>query len=400
MTVSITLVRHAETDANASGIWQGHGGHGLSARGRSQAEALGRRLADREFDVVIASDLPRAIETAELAGLDPKPDPAWREIDIGSWEGLTRDEVHARYPGEIAAVRAGEPVKMGGGESWHDLGARIGATFADMVSDAPDGARILVVTHGGVVHAVLAGQLRFRDRSAPWPIDRVRNTAITEVSVDGGMFRLGRFNDRMHFADDAPAGTALIRHAESQANAEGVWHGVTDGPLTDRGRRQAEELGHRYAGVTRVYSSPLERALATAEAFARVHSLDVAVLDELIEVDFGGWEGLTAQEIVERHPEEWSRVFEGGEDIPRGGSGDTFEAVGDRLAGIVDRMEERHSGERVALFSHGGAIWALVARVLGLGWADWRTLDIPSNTSVSHVRVESGRHMLVDYNIS
>ncbi|MDP2624329.1 MAG: histidine phosphatase family protein, partial [Actinomycetota bacterium] len=312
MSVEVTLIRHAETDANASGVWQGHGGHGLSALGRSQAKALGRRLQDREFDLVIASDLPRAIETAELAGLDPKPDPAWREIDIGVWEGMTRDEVHERYPHEIAAVRSGEPVKMGGGESWFDLGARIQSTFDELVADAADGSRILVVTHGGVIHAVIAGHMSFRDHRVPWPIDRVRNTGITEVAVDGGSFRLISFNDRGHLDDDGAAAVALIRHAESEANAAGRWHGVSDGPLTARGRDQAAALGARYAGVSRVYSSPLERARATAEVFARVHAVPVEVLLELIEVDFGAWEGLTPHEIAERHPEDWAAVFEAG----------------------------------------------------------------------------------------
>ena len=399
MSVEVTLIRHAETDANASGVWQGHGGHGLSALGCSQAKALGRRLQDREFDLVIASDLPRAIETAELAGLDPKPDPAWREIDIGVWEGMTRDEVHERYPHEIAAVRSGEPVKMGGGESWFDLGARIQSTFDELVADAADGSRILVVTHGGVIHAVIAGHMSFRDHRVPWPIDRVRNTGITEVAVDGGSFRLISFNDRGHLDDDGAAAVALIRHAESEANAAGRWHGVSDGPLTARGRDQAAALGARYAGVSRVYSSPLERARATAEAFARVHALPVEVLLELIEVDFGAWEGLTPHEIAERHPEDWAAVFEAGEDRPRGGTGETFAAVGDRLAGVIDRMERTHPGERIALFSHGGAIWSLTARILGLSWSSWRRLAMPSNTSVSHIRVESGRHMLVDYNV-
>jgi probable phosphoglycerate mutase len=399
MPIEVTLIRHAETDANASGVWQGHGGHGLSALGRSQANALGRRLQDRQFDLVIASDLPRAVETAEMAGFDPKPDPAWREIDIGVWEGMTRDEVHERYPHEIAAVRSGKPVKMGGGESWLDLGERIKSTFDELVADAPDGSRVLVVTHGGVIHSVIAGQMSFRDRGVPWPIDRVRNTGITEVAVDGESFRLTSYNDRGHLDDDGGAAVALIRHAESEANAAGRWHGVSDGPLTARGRDQAAALGVRYPGVTRVYSSPLERARATAEAFAGVHDLPVSLLAELIEVDFGAWEGLTPHEIAERHPEDWARVFESGEDIPRGGTGDTFEAVGQRLAGVIERMDTSHPGERVALFSHGGAIWSLAARVLGLTWSDWRNLAMPSNTSVSHVRVESGRQMLVDYNI-
>jgi broad specificity phosphatase PhoE len=397
MPVEITLVRHAETEANASGIWQGHGDHPLSAVGRGQAEALGRRLADREFDLVVASDLPRAVETGALAGFEVKPDPAWREIDIGLWEGLTRAEVHERFPEEIAGVGAGEPVKMGGAESWEDLRARVEVSFRDLVADSPDGSRVLVVTHGGVIHSVLASQMRFR--RAPWPIGRVRNTGITEIAVDQGNLRLVSFNDRRHLGDDLDVGVALFRHAESEANASGRWHGVTDGPLTARGRDQAADLGRHHRGVTRIYASPLERARATAEAFAEIRGLPVETLAALIEVDFGSWEGLTPHEIAERHPEDWAAIFDGGEDRPRGGTGETFAAVGERLAGVIDRMERLHPGERVALFSHGGAIWSVAARVLGLGWSSWRSLAMPANTSVSHIRVDDGRQMLMDYNV-
>jgi broad specificity phosphatase PhoE len=396
--IEITLVRHAETEANAAGIWQGQGDHPLSSLGRSQAEALGRRLRDREFDLVVASDLPRAVETATLSGFDAKPDSAWREIDIGVWEGLTREEVHERFPDEMAGVRAGKPVRMGGGESWDDLRRRIEVSFSRLVEDSPDGSRVLVVTHGGVIHSVLASQMRF-PASAPWPIERVRNTGITEVAVEPGNFRLHSFNDRRHLGDDLDVGVALFRHAESEANASGRWHGVTDGPLTARGRQQATDLGRHHRGVTRIYASPLERARATAEAFAEIRGLPVEILAELIEVDFGTWEGLTPHEIAERHPEEWAAIFDGGEDRPRGGTGDTFAAVGERLAAVIDRMESVHPQERVALFSHGGAIWSVAARVLGLGWSSWRNLAMPANTSVSHIRGENGRQMLVDYNV-
>lgn len=396
--IEITLVRHAETEANAAGIWQGQGDHPLSSLGRGQAEAVGRRLREREFDLVVASDLPRAVETATIAGFDAKPDSAWREIDIGVWEGLTREEVHERFPDEMAGIRTGKPVRMGGGESWDDLRRRTEVAFIRLIEDTPDGSRVLIITHGGVIHSVLASQMRFL-RGAPWPIDRVRNTGLTEVAVEHGDFRLKTFNDRRHLGDDLDVGVALFRHAESAANASGQWHGVTDGPLTARGRQQAADLGRHHWSVTRIYASPLERARATAEAFAEVRGLPVETLAELIEVDFGAWEGLTPHEIAERHPEDWAAIFDGGEDRPRGGTGDTFAAVGARMAAVIDRMEAFHPHERVALFSHGGAIWSVAARVLGLGWSSWRSLAMPANTSASHIRGENGRQVLVDYNV-
>ena len=133
MSIEVTFVRHGETDANADGVWQGHGEHLLSARGEEQARALGRRLAGKEFDVVLASDLARTLQTAELAGLNATPDPAWREIDIGRWQGLTRAEVHELFPDESIALREGKPVRMGGAESWDDFSARVA------IAARPDG---------------------------------------------------------------------------------------------------------------------------------------------------------------------------------------------------------------------------------------------------------------------
>ena len=114
MTFSITLVRHARSEANAAGIWQGQGDAVLHSDGRDQARALNERLAGRRFDVVISSDLARTQETAELAGQPAmRVEKSWREMDLGAWEGRTFEEVAERHPDLLEAIRRGEAVAFG-----------------------------------------------------------------------------------------------------------------------------------------------------------------------------------------------------------------------------------------------------------------------------------------------
>ena len=94
----ILLVRHGETDWNRDERWQGHAGPSLNERGRAQAAAVALRLAGRRPVVLVTSDLPRAVETAEViaeaTGLRPTLDPGLREVDVGSWSGLTQSRAH------------------------------------------------------------------------------------------------------------------------------------------------------------------------------------------------------------------------------------------------------------------------------------------------------------------
>lgn len=405
LSIEITFVRHGETDANAAFIWQGQGDAVLSEVGRQQAASLKDRLGSKEFDFVYSSDLPRTLLTSELAGLDPAEDPAWREMDIGAWEGLTKAEVEDRFPDEISRLHSGDRgLGMGGGESWDDFGGRIEAAVAALVAGTPAGSRVLVMAHGGVIHAALSRRLGFRKRR-PSPISRILNAAITEVVADGDAFHLQVLNDARHACvvagadEEAGLPIALIRHGETDANVEGRWHGRTDGPLTANGLRQGADLARRFNGITKVFASPLERTRRTAEAFAEPFDLEVGLADGLVEIDFGKWEGLTSSEIGEIFPEDWQTVFGDGIDIPRGETGETFAGAGERMESQVRRLAEMNPTHRMALFTHGAAIWALASRIMGIDWSGWRKISIPGNTSLTHIRFESGAPVIVDYNL-
>jgi broad specificity phosphatase PhoE len=158
------LVRHGQTPWNAAGRWQGHADPPLSALGREQARALAEVLVcqpETRWTGVVASDLQRARETAEiLAGslsLSVEVDSRLRELDVGAWTGLTRGEIESRDPERLAAFESGEPsVRPGGGESRLEIRRRARRWVRERSERSP-GERLIVVTHLGVIRALLPG---------------------------------------------------------------------------------------------------------------------------------------------------------------------------------------------------------------------------------------------------
>jgi probable phosphoglycerate mutase len=196
-TLEVCLVRHAQSVSNASGVWQGQGDSPLSEVGRRQVDALRRALHRERYDLVLSSDLSRAAETANAAGANVELDAAWREIDVGDWEGLTAEEVAQRFPEQIEALKARRTFAIGGGESWPEVFERADQALAALRGRMPSGARVIVFTHGGIIAALLAGLLGVRDRF-PWPLGRMRNTGRTTLRFSAEGVELVSHNDDSH----------------------------------------------------------------------------------------------------------------------------------------------------------------------------------------------------------
>jgi probable phosphoglycerate mutase len=161
---SLLLVRHGQTPWNVAGRWQGHADPGLSERGRGQAAELAaalRRELEGRWARIVASDLRRARETAgilaESLGLAVETDARLRELDVGAWTGLTRSEIEARDPERLTAFESGEPtIRAGGGETRLEIRLRARALLGH-VAERHAGQRLIVVTHLGVIRALLPG---------------------------------------------------------------------------------------------------------------------------------------------------------------------------------------------------------------------------------------------------
>jgi 2,3-bisphosphoglycerate-dependent phosphoglycerate mutase len=195
----LLVVRHGETDWNREGRWQGHGGPGLNDLGRRQAQAIAARLSRLTFAALYTSDLGRARETAEIIApavrRDPVLESGLREVDIGDWRGLTRAQVRERSPDGYRRWLRGEP-GWTGGETYDEMHERVIATVQRLLAAHPSG-RVLIVSHGGAVRAVVAhaAGLPRHDRRH---INGAANCSLTTVATARRTLRLIGFNDIGH----------------------------------------------------------------------------------------------------------------------------------------------------------------------------------------------------------
>jgi broad specificity phosphatase PhoE len=183
----------------------------------------------------------------------------------------------------------------------------------------------------------------------------------------------------------------LARHGESDWNVERRWQGHADRPLTERGREQAKALAQKLRGVDidAVYASDLRRAWETADAVAAPRGLEVVRLPELREVDVGSWSGFTHDECADRFPDAFVRWQEGGSGWD---DGESYEDMGVRIVGAIQRLAEEHPDGAILVVSHGGPIRAVHAHALGVDIATHRrTGPVEPNARLSSVSVEDGR---------
>jgi probable phosphoglycerate mutase len=170
------------------------------------------------------------------------------------------------------------------------------------------------------------------------------------------------------------AGTAtrlvLVRHGETELTAQRRYSGRGDVPLSAHGQEQAVATARRLATVVGagapIVSSPLSRAVGTAEAIATaVGSAPVEFEPDLIECDFGEWEGLTFTEVKRRWPDRLEAWLGSSGVSPPGG--ESFDSVAVRVRAAVERIRAAHAGEMIVVVSHVTPIKLILRDALGGG---------------------------------
>ncbi|MDT0319272.1 histidine phosphatase family protein [Streptomyces sp. DSM 44918] len=155
----IVLWRHGQTAWNLEHRFQGTMDIELTETGRAQARHAAGLLATLRPHTIISSDLSRTRETAaELAavtGLPVTHDEALRESYAGDWQGLTHEEIRARFGEQYAAWKRGEPVRRGGGELETEVADRAAPLVERAAEKLPPGGVLVVVSHGGTIRTTI-----------------------------------------------------------------------------------------------------------------------------------------------------------------------------------------------------------------------------------------------------
>jgi broad specificity phosphatase PhoE len=198
---TLFLCRHGQSEWNAQRRIQGQAPEagGLTEQGRWEAQQLGRRLHALHVDALYASDLLRAWETAQIVGAaigtPVQPDPRWREIDLGVWQGLTPEEVDQRWPGE--QIRALDLPRGEIGENFAALSARTLAAVED-IHRRHGGQTVAVICHGGNVRAALMATPAATGDGPDPRRASIPNTSVTVVQVNSAGMQASLIADVSH----------------------------------------------------------------------------------------------------------------------------------------------------------------------------------------------------------
>ena len=158
----------------------------------------------------------------------------------------------------------------------------------------------------------------------------------------------------------------LIRHGQSQGNAEGRFGGHTDTPLSARGLSEARRTAQALASepLSAIYCSDLARAIETASPLAKLAGLRLQTADAFRERSVGVMEGLTFEEAAAQHPEQYAALLRRDfEHVLLGG--ESYRQTLDRASRKLDELVEQYKGGRIAIFTHTGTICILALHIMG-----------------------------------
>ncbi|HPP06639.1 MAG TPA: histidine phosphatase family protein [Syntrophorhabdaceae bacterium] len=186
----------------------------------------------------------------------------------------------------------------------------------------------------------------------------------------------------------------ILRHGETQWNKEEIFRGRNDIPLNEVGLKQAELASYYFKdkGIERIFSSPLLRAMQTAEAVSKTVGGDIEIVEEFIDINFGIWEGLTVKEVEKNFPEDFDIWVKSPQMLNIKGA-ETLEAVRKRIASGFERILSEKS-ENLLIVTHRAICKIIVLFLLDMGNEFFWTMKFDP-ASITLLEKHSNRYLLV-----
>jgi 2,3-bisphosphoglycerate-dependent phosphoglycerate mutase len=371
----ITFMRHGESVGNVEGYFQGQSEYPLSKKGREQTKALATRWKEEgvSFDKIICSPLLRAKQTAEIINFHQKSliefDPIWMERDYGILTGKRLDDLKTDKP-RPDFINPYDPIGDTGESDW-DLFIRAGKALQSIFHQNP--GNYLIVSHGGILNKVMNNIIGIKPQANFQGVRfRFFNTAYTKVtySPEENRYRILCVNNRALIDNDEstqwPYQFTLLRHGESEGNAQQIFQGQSDYPLSLKGREQTTALSKFWAmnhiEFNKIFTSPLLRARETAEIVSKCLNVPIEENELLKEVHIGKLSGLTVDEIHRLYPlrEDRNNPF-----TPIGENGETWYDLYLRSGRFIQRLMGNPPG-RYLIVAHDRIINSFLWAALGV----------------------------------
>ncbi|NPC92105.1 histidine phosphatase family protein [Bacillus sp. WMMC1349] len=180
----------------------------------------------------------------------------------------------------------------------------------------------------------------------------------------------------------------LIRHGETDWNAQGRLQGRTDIPLNETGKRQAKETGECLKGTSwdLIITSPLKRAKETAEIINQYLHIDIIEMEDFIERNYGDAEGMAFADRMKLYPDK---------NYP---NQETKEDLAERLIAGIEKISEQYPNQKILLVAHGAAIHTLLTKI-AIDDSELHQTKLV-NACLSNIRMLKNKWHVEDYNLS
>ena len=391
MTLRLIFVRHGLSSFNKEGRIQGRNNLStLTKEGQLQAEAAGKVISSIPIDAVYSSPLQRAAETTKIiikqhqSILQATFTDDLLEVDLGAWSGLTKNDLKALYPKQLA-IWDKEPKEL-------SINKEDGTKFQpikDLLCQAENFLKslfktysnsnktILIVAHNAILRCLILKLIN--EPSKGFRRLKLDNTSISICNIEFNNWedrqvQIQCLNNIAHLSPNLPNKNSkkriiLVRHGETDWNKQGRFQGQIDIPLNKNGKAQAQaaSIFLKNISLQKAFSSSLSRPRETAQIILKEHpGIEISLKDNLKEIGHGKWEGKLESEIEADWPDllkTW-KIFPDKVQMP---DGETIKEVSTRsITGWIEICKTLKNDETALVVAHDAVNKTILCHLLGL----------------------------------